>query len=80
MDDVEDECLNLYKDQIIATVVETRITLELPLEVALVVLELALFDGVDTVFAEVNHLAEAANLRGHICDVEPTAALLARLQ
>lgn len=56
VNDVQDQGLYLDKDQIIATVVERCVTFKLSLEIALVVLQLALLDSVDTVASEVEHL------------------------
>lgn len=76
MDNVENEGLDLDEKQVVTTVLKRGITLELSLQISLVVLELALFDSLGAVLAEVDHLGEAADLGGHIGNVEATLRLL----
>ena len=56
------------------------IAFQLPLKVPLVVLKLALLDGINAIASEVEHLGKAANLRGHIGDVESALAVLTLLE
>jgi hypothetical protein len=62
VNDVQNERLHLDKDEVVAAVVEGRVAFKLSLQVTLVVLQLALFDGLDAVSAEVDHLTETADL------------------
>ena len=52
----------------------------MPLKVTFVVLKLALFYGIDAVPTEVDHFTEAADLRGHIGDIQTACTLLALLE
>ena len=60
--------------------IERSVTLELALKIALVILQLALLDGIDAVATEVDHLAEAADLGRHVRDVQTAIILLALLE
>jgi hypothetical protein len=79
VDDIKDQRLNLHKQKVIATVFKGCVTFELPLEVSLVVLELALFNGIDAVGTEVHHLGQAAYLGWHVSNVQAIRASLALL-
>ena len=79
VDDVEDQRLHLREEQVLATVVEACVALELPLQVTLVVLQLARFDSGDSVAAKVDHLRQTADLRGQVGDIKATSTLLTLL-
>lgn len=53
------------------------VTFELSLKVSLVVLKLALFYGIDTIVAKVDHLGQAEDLRRHICYIQAIFTALA---
>ena len=67
---VNDQRLHLQQQQVVSVVVERRVALQLPLQVAFVVLQLAFFNCIYRVIAKLNHLCKAANLRRSVNDVQ----------
>lgn len=75
MNQVQNQSLDFAEKQTISLVVKLGVGLQLLLQVLLVISKLSGLDCFDCVLTESHHLGEAADLRGHVHDIETRRTL-----